>query len=69
MNPVRENLCAKEYFVSRNNEFIDEDIWEMATTDAARSVGLDGVLGALAPGMIGGYGGIHLLRASVPASC
>ena len=52
MNPVRENLCAKEYFVSRNNEFIDEDIWEMATTDAARSVGLDGVLGALAPGML-----------------
>ena len=52
MNPVRENLCAKEYFVSRNNEFIDEDVWEMATTDAARSVGLDGVLGALAPGML-----------------
>ena len=52
MNPVRENLCAKEYFVSRNNEFIDQDVWEMSTTDAARAVGLDGVLGALAPGMM-----------------
>ena len=51
-NPARENLCAKEYLLSRNSEFIDRDLWEMTTTDAARAVGLDGVLGSLSEGMM-----------------
>lgn len=52
INSVRENRCAKEYLVSRNSELVDSDLWEMSTTNAARAVGLDGVLGALAPGMM-----------------
>ena len=51
-NPSRENLCAKEYLVSRNSELVDRDLWEMTTSEAARAVGLDGVLGTLSEGMM-----------------
>ena len=50
INPQRELLCAKEYLLSRNSEFGDQALWEMATTNAARAVGLDGVLGSLVAG-------------------
>lgn len=52
INPARENRCAKEYLLSRNSEFIDSDLWAMTTSEAARAVGLDGVIGSLAEGMM-----------------
>ena len=51
-NPSRELTCATEYLLSRNSSLIDQNIWEMATTNAARTVGLDGVLGILEPGTL-----------------
>ena len=50
-NPMRELRCAAEYLQSRNTSLSDKDIWEMGTADAARLVGLDGILGILEPGV------------------
>ena len=46
-NPARELTCAMQYLNSRKAPINDKKLWEMATTDAARLVGLDGVLGLL----------------------
>lgn len=49
-NPMRELRCAAEYLQSRNTTLSDQDIWAMGTVDAARLIGLDGILGILEPG-------------------
>jgi hypothetical protein len=51
-NPSRELRCAQEYLFSRQTSISDKDLWTMATADAARSVGLDGVMGTLYEGMV-----------------
>ena len=51
-NPVREMRCAQEYLMSRNSKYNDHRVWMMGTSDAARSVGLDGILGTLEEGML-----------------
>ncbi|HCH63601.1 MAG: hypothetical protein CL927_02195 [Deltaproteobacteria bacterium] len=57
MNPYREMRCAHEYLEARNAVAPGADQWDvelfhMVTSTAARVVGLDGVLGALEPGMV-----------------
>jgi len=49
-NPVRELQCARDYLSSRQTDIDDVALWEMATTDAARLLGLDGVMGGLFEG-------------------
>ena len=51
-NPVREMRCAQEYLMSRNSKYNDHRVRMMGTSDAARSVGLDGILGTLEEGML-----------------
>jgi len=45
---AKEMGCAWDWFGSRGTAITDVQLWEMGTTDAARAVGLDGVLGTLA---------------------
>jgi len=45
---AKEMGCAWDWFGSRGTAISDVQLWEMGTTDAARAVGLDGVLGVLA---------------------
>jgi cytosine/adenosine deaminase-related metal-dependent hydrolase len=47
-NPARESSCAWDWYGSRGFDISDQRVWEQITTDAARAVGLDGVLGTLA---------------------
>jgi hypothetical protein len=52
LNPARELECAHQYLDTRVDGLVDDVwLWEMATQDAARAVGLDGVLGSLEVGM------------------
>ncbi|MCK6503338.1 amidohydrolase family protein [Myxococcota bacterium] len=51
MNPAHEAACAVEYLGARGNPLSDVDLHDMITAQAARVVGLDGVLGALDEGM------------------
>ena len=51
-NPARETSCAWDWYHSRGFDISDVQVWEQATTDAARAVGLDGVLGTLAEGTL-----------------
>jgi cytosine/adenosine deaminase-related metal-dependent hydrolase len=51
-NPARETGCAWDWYTSRGFGISDVRVWEQATTDAARAVGLDGVLGTLAEGTL-----------------
>ena len=50
MAPTRELACAAEWLSSKGNPISDVRLHEKVTVDAARIVGLDGVLGVLAPG-------------------
>ncbi|NMC72600.1 MAG: amidohydrolase family protein, partial [Myxococcales bacterium] len=56
MNMLRELRCAdffNELFLRRNDGypyFTSEELWLMATRNAARALGVDDVLGTLAPG-------------------
>ncbi len=58
MNMVHEMRCATEYLGARGwpldggGERLDERVWHMATDEAARAVGLDGVLGSLQAGLL-----------------
>ncbi len=49
-NPVREMACAADYLSSRNAGIDDVTLWEMTTTQPARMIALDGVLGGLMEG-------------------
>ena len=49
---AKEMSCAWDWFGSRGTDISDVKLWEMGTTDAARIVGLDGVLGTLAEGTL-----------------
>lgn len=51
MAPTRELACAAEWLGAKGNPVSDVRLWEKVTTDAARIVGLDGVLGQLVEGM------------------
>jgi hypothetical protein len=56
MNPADEADCALDFLVARAatapaDRKWDEQLWRMITTDAARAVGLDGVIGGLDAGM------------------
>ena len=56
MNPAHEADCAYDYLRARSapppaDRKWDEQLWRMITTDAARAVGLDGVIGGLSEGM------------------
>ncbi|MEN9786812.1 MAG: hypothetical protein RLZZ299_2076 [Pseudomonadota bacterium] len=50
MAPTRELQCADEWLAGKGFPISDVALWRKSTEDAARVVGLDGVLGALAPG-------------------
>jgi hypothetical protein len=51
MNMLRELACADQLNrVSYGGAFSDRELWEMATRGAARSAGVDDLIGALAPG-------------------
>ena len=51
-NPSRELTCAMQYLNSRKSTVNDQKLWEMGTTDVARMVGLDGILGILHEGAL-----------------
>ena len=50
MAPMRELECASQWLASKGYPLSDIDLWRKSTSDAARIVGLDGVLGELAEG-------------------
>ncbi|MFN7143138.1 MAG: amidohydrolase family protein [Myxococcota bacterium] len=51
MAPVPELACAADWLAAKGSPISDVQLWEKATTDAARAVGADGVLGQLVAGM------------------
>ncbi len=50
MAPMGELACASEWLAAKGYPISDIDLWRKSTSDAARIVGLDGVLGELAEG-------------------
>jgi hypothetical protein len=52
MAPVGELACAADWLAGKGDPFSDVDLVDKVTTDAARAVGADGMLGQLVPGMI-----------------
>ncbi|MCS6856620.1 MAG: amidohydrolase family protein [Sandaracinaceae bacterium] len=53
MNMLRELACADEFNASYlDGYFSDEDLWLMATRNAAMAVGMEEVIGTLAPRML-----------------
>ncbi len=50
MAPSRELQCADEWLATKGYPLTDAALWRKATEDSARILGLDGVLGTLAPG-------------------
>ncbi|MDP6934968.1 MAG: amidohydrolase family protein, partial [Myxococcota bacterium] len=52
MNPARELRCASEYLQARNSDLSDQALWELSTSEAARILGLDGVMGTLEAGQV-----------------
>ncbi len=48
-HPVAELVCARDWLRARDAAVDDVTLWSWATSEAARAVGLDGVLGVLAP--------------------
>jgi len=50
INPAREMSCAAHYLASRDSELSDRDIWALSTHEAARVLGLDGIMGTLEDG-------------------
>jgi hypothetical protein len=51
MAPTGELACAADWLSAKGDPISDMVLWEKTTTDAARAVGADGVLGQLAPGL------------------
>lgn len=51
MAPIGELACAADWLASKGSPISDVTLWEKSTTDAARAVGADGVLGQLVAGM------------------
>ena len=51
MSPARELTCAVEYLQTRNSDITDVTLWSWTTSEAARVLNLDGVLGGLSSGM------------------
>lgn len=51
MSQLPELQCADQWLATQGSPVSRENLWNKATSDAARLVGLDGVLGTLAPGM------------------
>lgn len=43
--------CATEYLLTRQTTLSDIDIWGLVTDDAARVLGMDGMVGTLEPGL------------------
>jgi hypothetical protein len=52
LNPAREMACANDYLRSRDSDINDVQIWRWTTSDAARVLELDGVIGSLDVGML-----------------
>ncbi len=50
MAPMDELTCAADWLATRGAPIGDRALWEKTTTDAARAVGADGVIGQLAVG-------------------
>ncbi len=50
MSPLGELKCAEEWLHGKGDPVSDVELWGKSTTDAARVVGLDGVLGQLIVG-------------------
>lgn len=50
MAPIGELACAADWLASKGSPISDVRLWEKSTTDAARAVGADGVLGQLSTG-------------------
>ncbi len=50
MAPTRELACAAEWLNSKGDPFTDRQLHDKVTVDAARLIGLDGVLGVLSAG-------------------
>jgi cytosine/adenosine deaminase-related metal-dependent hydrolase len=51
-SPTAELSCAWDWLRSRESEIGDVQLWRWMTDDAARLVGVDGEIGALAEGML-----------------
>jgi hypothetical protein len=51
MSPTDEMACASDWLAAKGSPFNDQKLWEKTTTDAARAVGADGVIGELVVGM------------------
>ena len=51
MASTNELACAADWLSSKGSPVSDVRLWEKTTTDAARAVGADGVLGQLLVGM------------------
>jgi cytosine/adenosine deaminase-related metal-dependent hydrolase len=50
MAPTGELACASDWLAGKGYPLTDVQLWEKVTSDSARIVGLDGILGSLAPG-------------------
>ena len=50
MSPARELRCAAEYLMTRHTEISDITLWSWSTSEAARFLNLDGVLGSFNAG-------------------
>ena len=52
INPAREKSLCQGIFAVSKLRVHRRDLWAMTTSEAARAVGLDGVIGSLAEGMM-----------------
>ena len=50
-SPARELTCAADYLRARDSRISDVTMWSWTTSEAARALNLDGVLGGLEAGM------------------
>jgi large repetitive protein len=51
MSPAREMTCANEWLNSRGSDISDVTLWSWTTSEAARILNLDGIIGSLEPGL------------------
>ncbi len=52
MNPSHELSCAFDYLATRGSPVGDVELWSWVTSEAARALGLDGVMGILDAGAV-----------------